>query len=138
MFFVCKYQPSWVNGFFTINRYVKLDPFKKVPKIEEFWDECKLLAERGFGHHCSLACNFRSIHQKTMIFGGTINDTCLQKLKNFHQFWLISNLCRMKKDLTDAVRNCLLSQGLCNAIKPIICDRFQQILHETRNDTFDC
>ena len=46
MFFVYKYQPSRVNGFFTINRYVKLDPFKKVPKIEEFLDECKMLAER--------------------------------------------------------------------------------------------
>ena len=68
---------------------MELDPFKKVPKIEEFWDECKLLAERGFGNHCSLACNFRSIHQKTMIFGGTINNTCLYKLKHFRKSLLI-------------------------------------------------
>jgi len=47
VFFACKYQCSWVNSFSSINKYVKLNPFKEVPKIEEFLVECKVLAEQG-------------------------------------------------------------------------------------------
>ena len=46
------------------------------------------------GHHCLVAYNFRSIHQKTIIFGRAIDDTCLQNLKKIHKFSLINNFSK--------------------------------------------
>ena len=44
---MCKYQRSRIDSFFTIDKKVTLDPFKKVPKIEEFLDEWKLSMQQS-------------------------------------------------------------------------------------------